>query len=157
MSHLKSAAQVMGPKKGRESNWQIDSWPLKVGNWPNLDVRWGSATWCWKALEESYKIGLDFIPIGGQGEKLWWPKVPGVQTRTVSGLHFGSLGTKSHLGVGTVEQCREYYIGEGGGFPRVRAVVNQVSPRSPVGCPNTKKRCRMSSNQLVVGFGCRTV
>jgi hypothetical protein len=28
---------------------------------------------------------------------------------------------------------------EGGGFPRVRAVVSQVSPRLPVVCPNTKK------------------
>jgi len=29
-------------------------------------------------------------------------------------------------------------MGEGGGFPRVRAVVNQVSPRLPVACPNAK-------------------
>jgi hypothetical protein len=29
--------------------------------------------------------------------------------------------------------------GEGGGFPRVRAVVNQMSSRLPVACPNTKK------------------
>jgi len=28
--------------------------------------------------------------------------------------------------------------GEGDGFPRVRAVVNQVSPRLLVACPNTK-------------------
>jgi len=25
-----------------------------------------------------------------------------------------------------VERCREYYMGEGGGFPRVRAVVSLV-------------------------------
>jgi hypothetical protein len=30
-------------------------------------------------------------------------------------------------------------MGEGGGFPQVRAVVSQVSPRSLVACPNTKK------------------
>jgi len=29
-------------------------------------------------------------------------------------------------------------MGEGGGFPQVRAMVNQVSPRSPVACPDTK-------------------
>jgi hypothetical protein len=63
----------------------------------------------------------------------------GVQIETISGLHFGSPGTKSHSGVGAVEQRREYYMGEGGGFPRVRAVVSQGSPRSPVACPNTKK------------------
>jgi hypothetical protein len=32
--------------------------------------------------------------------------------------------------------CKEYYMGEGGGFPRIRAVVSQVSPRSPMACPN---------------------
>jgi hypothetical protein len=67
------------------------------------------------------------------------PKVLRVQIGTVSGLHFGSPGTKSHLGVGAAEQRREYYMGEGGGFFRVRAVVSQMSPRSPVVCPNTKK------------------
>jgi len=36
------------------------------------------------------------------------------------------------------ESYREYYMGEGGGFPRVRAVVSQVSPRWPVTCPNTE-------------------
>jgi len=30
-------------------------------------------------------------------------------------------------------------MGEGDGFPRVRAVVSQVSPRSLVACPNTQK------------------
>jgi len=33
---------------------------------------------------------------------------------------------------------KEYYKGEGGGFPRIWAVVSQVSPRLPVACPNTK-------------------
>jgi len=28
-----------------------------------------------------------------------------------------SPGTKSHSDVGVVESCREYYLGEGGGFP----------------------------------------
>jgi hypothetical protein len=32
-----------GQKKGRESNWQFDSRPLKVGNRPAPDVRFGSA------------------------------------------------------------------------------------------------------------------
>ncbi len=45
---------------------------------------------------------------------------------TISGLQLGSPGKKSHLDVASVERCREYYMGEGGGFPRVRAVVNLV-------------------------------
>jgi len=66
------------------------------------------------------------------------PKVSGVQIGTVSGPHFGSLGKKSHLDASAAESCKEYYIGEGGGFPRVWAVVSQMSPRPPVACPNTE-------------------
>jgi hypothetical protein len=67
------------------------------------------------------------------------PKVLGVQTGTISGLPFGSPGKKSHLDASAAESYREYYTGEGGGFPRVRAVVSQVSPRLPMACPNTKR------------------
>jgi hypothetical protein len=66
------------------------------------------------------------------------PKVPGVQTRTVSGLHFGSPGKKCHSDASATKRHKEYYIGEGGGFLRVQAVVSQVSPRLPVACPNTE-------------------
>jgi hypothetical protein len=89
-------------------------------------VRFGSATWRWKALFEGYNFDLNLIPIGGRGKKLWLSKVSGVQTGTVSGLHFGSLRTKSHSDVASMGERREYYMGEGDGFPRVRAVVNQV-------------------------------
>ncbi len=44
----------------------------------------------------------------------------------ISGLPFGSLGTKNHLDVAPVERCRIYYKGGGGGFPQVWAVVNLV-------------------------------
>ncbi len=64
---------------------------------------------------------------------------PGVQTATISGLHFGSPGKKCHLDASATESYREYYMGEGGGFPRIWAVVSQVNPRLPVACPNTKK------------------
>jgi hypothetical protein len=56
----------------------------------------------------------------------------------ISGLPFRSLETKIHLDVTLVEGCRVYYIGEGGGFPQIRAVVNLVSPKSLVVCPSTK-------------------
>jgi hypothetical protein len=70
IGHLDIRSPSYGQKKGRESNWQFDSRPLKVGNQPSPDVRWGSATWRWKALEEGYKFGSELVPIGGQGEKL---------------------------------------------------------------------------------------
>jgi len=36
---------------------------------------------------------------------------------TISGFQLGSPEKKSHLDVTSVENCREYYMGEGGGFP----------------------------------------
>jgi hypothetical protein len=57
---------------------------------------------------------------------------------TVSGLPLGSPETNNHLDVAPVEWRRAYYMGEGGGFPRVRAMVSQVSPELPVAYPSTK-------------------
>jgi hypothetical protein len=117
-----------GQKKGRESNWQFDSRPLKVGNRPVPDVRSRSATWSWKALFEGYKFGLDLVPIEGRGEELRSPKVPGVQIGTISGLHFGSPGKKSHSDATPVGERRVYYREYGGGISGARAVVCHVSP-----------------------------
>jgi hypothetical protein len=111
--------------------WQFDSRPLKAGNRPDPGVcRW-SATYHWKALEETYNFDLDLIPIGGRSWELWAPKVPGVQTETISGLLLGSPETKSHSDVSPMGERREYYMGEGGGFPWVQAMVSQVSPCCP--------------------------
>jgi len=56
----------------------------------------------------------------------------------VSGLFLGSPGTKSHSDVGAAGRHKEYYMGEGGGFSRIQAVVSFVSLELPVACPNTK-------------------
>jgi hypothetical protein len=48
--------------------------------------------------------------------------------RTISGLHFGSPGNLCHSNVASATSRKEYYMGEGGGFPRVRAVVSLVCP-----------------------------
>jgi len=47
---------------------------------------------------------------------------------TLSGLHFGSPNKMCHSDVASATSRREYYVGEGGGFPRVRAVVSLVCP-----------------------------
>ncbi len=91
-------------------------------------MRSGSATWRWIALFEGYKFGSDLVPIEGRGEELRNPKVPGVQTGTVSGLHFGSLGKKSHSNATPMGEHREYYREYGGGISRARAMVCHVSP-----------------------------
>jgi hypothetical protein len=77
-SHLDICSTSYGRKKGRESNWQFDFRPQKVGNQPDPGVcRW-STTHCWKALEESYKFASDLIPIQRLSQELWAPKVSGV-------------------------------------------------------------------------------
>ncbi len=65
MGHLEICRTSYGKKKGRESNWQFNSWPLKVGSQPDLGTcRW-SAIHYWKALKDSYKFDLDLNLIGG--------------------------------------------------------------------------------------------
>ncbi len=127
IGHLDICNPSYEQKKGRESNWQFDSRPLKVGNRPVPDGRSGSATWRWKALFEGYKFGLDLVPIEGQGEELRSLKFPGVQTGTVSGLHFGSPGKKSHSDATPVGERRVYYREHGAHISRARAVVCLVS------------------------------
>jgi hypothetical protein len=75
-----------------------------------------------------------------------------IQTGTISGLFLRSLGIKSHSDVGAAERRREYYMGEGGGFPRIRAVVSLVSPESPVACPSTKGALESELTNLLVGW-----
>jgi hypothetical protein len=76
----------------------------------------------------------------------------GVQTETISGLFLGSPGIKNHLDVGAVERRREYYMGEGGAFLRIRAVVSLVSSESPTTCPSTKGVPESELTNLLVGW-----
>jgi hypothetical protein len=63
-----------------------------------------------------------------------------------------SRDKKNHLDEGALERCRVYYMGEGGGFPRVRTMVSLVSPKSPMAHLSTRvlQHC---VNQLVGWFG----
>jgi hypothetical protein len=126
IAHLDIWNTSYDQKKGRESNWQFDSRPLKVGNRPDFRACRQSATYHWKALDKGYNFALDLILIRGLHAKLWRPKVIRVPTLAISGLPFGSPGTKSYLDVGPVERCRIYFKGEGDGFPQVWAVVSLV-------------------------------
>jgi hypothetical protein len=138
ITHLNIWNTSYGQKKGRESNWQFDSRPLKVRNWLDFLVcRW-RATYHWKAFDEGYNFTLDLISIEGLHTKLWGHKVVGVLTLANSGLSLRSPKTKSHLDVGLMERHKVYYKGEGGGFPQVQAVVSLVSPNLPVARPSTK-------------------
>jgi hypothetical protein len=67
-------------------------------------------------------------------------------------MHPQSPGTKSHLDVAPVNSCKVYYMGEGGGFPRVRAMVSFVSPELPVACPSTEGAPKSDLTNLLVGW-----
>ncbi|CAN5964509.1 unnamed protein product [Sphagnum jensenii] len=119
IGHLDICRPSYGQKKGRESNWQFDSRPLKVGNRPLPEVRIGSAIRRSKDLDEGYNFGSDFVAIQARSRELWRFKVPGVppgRFRDNSGLHFGSPGNLCHLGVVPTTWRREYYREYGGGI-----------------------------------------
>jgi hypothetical protein len=80
IGHSDICSPSYGQKKGRESNWQFDSRPLKVKNGPVSDVRFGSATWRWKDLDEGYNFGLDLVTIQLWSRELWRFKVPGASS-----------------------------------------------------------------------------
>jgi hypothetical protein len=127
--HLK---HKLWPKKKpgvKESNWQFDSRPLKVGNWPDfLAFRWRE-TYHWKALDDGYNFFSNLIAIRGLHRKLCAPKVVGNPVVGIFGTPtWESWDKKSHLDVAPVERHKVYYKGEGGGFPQVRAMVSLVCP-----------------------------
>jgi hypothetical protein len=108
ITHLDIWNTSYGQKKGRESNWQFDSRPLKVKNQPNFHVcRW-RATYRWKALNEGYIFDLNLITIKGLHTKLWGTKVARVLTLVISRLPFGNPETKNHLDVGLMKRHRVY-------------------------------------------------
>jgi hypothetical protein len=103
IGHLDICSPSYGQKKDRESNWQFDSRPLKVGNRPAPDVRWESATRLGKLSKKATSLvqTSSRSEVGARSYDV--PKSRESKTGTVSGLHFGSLGTNNHLGVGVVE------------------------------------------------------
>jgi hypothetical protein len=100
IAHLDIWNTSYGQMNGRESNWQFDSRPLKVGNRPNLLGFRRRATYRWKALDEGYNFALYRIAIGGLHKKLCAFKVVGVLVDGISGLPLGNPGTKWPFGCG---------------------------------------------------------
>jgi hypothetical protein len=52
----------------------------------------------------------------------------GVSISGILGLSTWESWEKCHLGVALTENHKKYYKGEGGGFPKVRLMMNFVSP-----------------------------
>jgi hypothetical protein len=155
IAHLDIWNTSYGQKKGRESNWQFDSRPLKVGNRPDSLACRRRVTYRWKALDEGYNFASDRVAIKALHKKLCALKIAGVPADAIPGLSLGSPGTKNHLDVAPMERRIVYYKGEGGGFPQVRAVVSLVCP----GCPwlvLAPKVVQLCTNHLVLAL-CRSL
>jgi hypothetical protein len=101
IGHLDICSPSYGQKKGRESNCQFDSRPLKVGNRPFSDLRIESAIPRWKDLAEGYKFGSDLVAIRRRSRELWAPKVPG--------LHLGQF--RDNFGTPTWESREKVTFG----------------------------------------------
>jgi hypothetical protein len=78
--------------------------------------------------------------------------VVGVQTGTISRLLLGSPKIKSHSDVGAAERHKKYYMGEGGGFPRIWAMVSLVNLESFMACPGTKGAPESELTNSLVGW-----
>jgi hypothetical protein len=103
IGHLDICSPSYGQKKGRESNCQFDSRPLKVGNRPFPDLRIESAIRRWKDLDEGYKFGSDLVTIKLCSQELWAPKV--------SRLHPGQF--RDNFGTPTWESWEKVTFGRG--------------------------------------------
>ncbi len=106
IGNLDICSSSYGQKKGRESNWQFDSRPLKVEN------RWCPIRECNMPLERSQR-GVQFWfrprcdPILQSG--VMAVQSSGSPAGTNSGLHCGSPENLCHLDAPSVASCREYY------------------------------------------------
>jgi hypothetical protein len=54
--------------------------------------------------------------------------------------------------VGVAERHKVYYMGEGDGFPRVQAMVNQMNLELPMAYPSTKGAPECELTNLLVGL-----
>jgi hypothetical protein len=86
LAHLNIWNTSYGQKKGRESNLVVWLPTTKSRESTLPDVWFRSATWRWKALDESYNVAWDCITIQGLLAKLWGSKVPGVPFSAISGV-----------------------------------------------------------------------
>jgi hypothetical protein len=122
--------------KGQKSICQFDFQSLKVINCPDLFTHRWHATYRWKFLYEGYNFALDFISIEGLHSK-------SLQSHNSPNLENFVNATweswdKMTFGCWFRVRHREYYKGEGGGFPQIWAVMSLVNLCLPVARPYAK-------------------
>jgi hypothetical protein len=127
IGHLNICSPSYGQKKGRESNWQFDSRPLKVGNRPLPDLRTESAI---RRLKRSCRgLQVWFRPRRDQilQSGVMSSQSPGTPPGTISGQFRDSnpgVPGKSDIPAWGPRSVTEYTIGSKVvAYSRVRAVM----------------------------------
>jgi len=102
-----------------KSQKSTSSWrPIRACDMALKRSWWGLQLWFRPRRDPTLQSGVMMVQSSGS------------PTGTISGLHFGSPGNLCHSDVASVTSRREYYMGEGGGFPRARAVMSLVCPNA---------------------------
>jgi hypothetical protein len=121
MIHLSIYNTSYGRKKGQKSKCQFDSWLIKINSFSELHVfRW-HATYSWKTLNKGYNFSSYLASIRGLRKRLWASKMARVPILGISELLTWESWGKWCLNVAFVVNHKEYYKGEGGGFPKFRS------------------------------------
>jgi hypothetical protein len=120
MTHLDICNTSYGKKKGQESNWQFDSWPLKVKNWP--DPTWCVQLKCNTSLESSWgELQVCFRPHPNQRSEqgVMISQSPGSPNHDNFGTPPWESLDKKSFGCRCRGETQRILYGEGGGFPWV--------------------------------------
>jgi hypothetical protein len=137
MYHFDICSTSYGKKKGRESNWQFDSQPLKVENRPNPGAcRW-SVAHRWKSINESYKFASNLISIGGLGKELCHCKVVGPNWDNF-GTPLWESRDKKPFGCKCRGEAQRILYGGRWWLPLSPGRGESSESMLPVACPSTK-------------------
>jgi hypothetical protein len=124
MTQLDTSNTSYGQKKGRESKWQFDSWPLKVRNRPNfLAFRWRAIS-VGNLLTRTITLFQSSSQSKVYKQSYEAPKLREPQLWKFRDSHLGVL-RQNDIWIPAMHMI--YYKGEGGGFPHVRAMVSLMS------------------------------
>jgi hypothetical protein len=152
MSHLDICNTSYSKNKDQESNWQFDSWPLKVGNRPKPGVRRWSVTHRWKSSQGNLQVCFRPYPNRRSKQIIMNSQSPESPNRDNFRTPPWESQDKKPFRCGCRKITQRILYGEGGGFPQIWAVVNLVSPELPVACPSTKGALECELTNLLVGL-----
>jgi hypothetical protein len=154
MSHLDMCSTSYGRKKGRESNWQFDSRPLKVGNRPDHSACRSSTT----HLENSQgELQLWFRPRldSSLGREVMNAQSPGSPNRDNFGTQLWESQEKEPFGSKCGGELQRILYGGRWWLPSNSGRGESSESKVARGLSQHWKCTEWVLTNLLVGFGCR--